>query len=82
MRRWKFEHRYVWERARGQIPRGYEVHHRNEDKLDNRIENLQLMRKRDHLVMHKLKYHTREERLRAEAMQARSYRARRRTERQ
>jgi hypothetical protein len=35
-------HRYVWELHNGPIPEGMEVDHKNQDKLDNRIENLRL----------------------------------------
>lgn len=51
----QFEHRRVWEDAHGPIPDGYCVHHRNHDKLDNRIENLQLMRITDHVRHHHAK---------------------------
>jgi len=37
------EHRLVWERAYGPIPPGYHIHHRNGDKLDNRLENPELL---------------------------------------
>ncbi len=51
---WQFEHRAVWESHNGPIPDGSEwvVHHLNGDKLDNRIENLQLMRRADHTSHH------------------------------
>lgn len=37
------EHRWVWEQANGPIPDGALVHHRNEVKTDNRLENLMLV---------------------------------------
>lgn len=36
-------HRLVWEAFNGPIPDGMQVNHINEDKMDNRVENLNLM---------------------------------------
>jgi hypothetical protein len=36
-------HRLVWESFNGPIPQGYVVDHKNGDKKDNRLENLQLL---------------------------------------
>lgn len=48
----RYQHRDVWEAHFGPIPPGYHVHHINEKKTDNRIENLQCMDGEDHLRMH------------------------------
>lgn len=45
-------HHYVWEKNYGSVPEGYALHHINFDKLDNRIENLQMMPKREHHKLH------------------------------
>ena len=41
-------HRDVWEYHKGKIPKGYDIHHKNRDKTDNRIENLELYTKSEH----------------------------------
>lgn len=46
------EHRLVWEAAHGPIPSGMQVHHKNGNKRDNRLENLELMTPRDHSEHH------------------------------
>jgi hypothetical protein len=51
-RRHAYEHRLVWERHHGSIPPGYHVHHKNGDRKDNRIENLELLAAFDHHSHH------------------------------
>lgn len=46
------EHRNVWIKYNGPIPKDYIIHHINEDKTDNRIENLQLMSRSEHIKLH------------------------------
>jgi hypothetical protein len=46
------EHLIAWEVANGPIPKGYQVHHINEVKTDNRIENLELKTVVDHVLHH------------------------------
>jgi len=48
----QYEHRYIWERAYGEIPIGYEIHHINGIKDDNRLENLELLTKAEHVQRH------------------------------
>ncbi len=46
----KLVHRLVWEAFNGPIPEGKEVNHIDEDKLNNRLENLNLMSRRENCL--------------------------------
>lgn len=49
----KMFHKLVWEDFYGcDVPDGYIIHHKNGNRLDNCILNLQLMRKSDHSIHH------------------------------
>ena len=41
-------HRAVWSRVHGPVPVGYEVHHINRERWDNRLANLELLTVSDH----------------------------------
>lgn len=50
---WEYEHRYVMEVALGRLLESDEVvHHINGDKLDNRLENLAVMTRSEHTLLH------------------------------
>lgn len=42
-KRLRMDHDVVWERVNGPIPEGFEIHHRDHNKLNNHISNLQLV---------------------------------------
>lgn len=48
----KSVHRLVWETFVGPITEGYDVHHKNGNKKDNRLENLCLIELHRHRKMH------------------------------
>lgn len=50
--RYAYEHHVVWWQHRGPIPDGYVVHHKNDDKRDNRLKNLELLLKDEHDRLH------------------------------
>lgn len=45
-------HRYIWEQANGEIPKGIIVHHEDEDYDNNELENLIAMSTKDHARLH------------------------------
>ena len=48
----RMEHNIVWEQHNGPIPTGFQVHHINHIKNDNRIENLELLTPLEHKRLH------------------------------
>ena len=54
-KRSQFLHVLIWEDFYNcKKPKGYVIHHKNGDPLDNCILNLQLMRMSDHIKLHKM----------------------------
>lgn len=45
-------HRWVWMNIHGAIPKGYHIHHKDEDKSNNDIINLELIERSRHLSIH------------------------------
>lgn len=46
------EHRFIWQLHNGPIPKGMVVHHKNGNKTDNRLDNLELMSLASHARLH------------------------------
>lgn len=49
---WGWQHRLVWQRANGVIASGDQIHHKNGDKTDNRLENLEIVAGAEHAEKH------------------------------
>lgn len=45
-------HRLLWEKAYGPIPKGHHIHHKDHNKLNNSLENLECLSHSDHLRLH------------------------------
>ncbi len=45
-------HRYIWEKMNGKIPNGYIVHHKDGNRDNNNMNNLQCMSLGDHTSLH------------------------------
>lgn len=48
----RYLHRQMWYDKHGTIPQGFQVHHLNHDSLDNRMENLGILGRREHMQLH------------------------------
>lgn len=49
----KFEHVLVWEAAHGRLPAEFQIHHRDFDKLNNALSNLQKVTPTEHSRIHR-----------------------------
>ena len=45
-------HVYIWEKVNGEKPEGFDIHHKDFDKRNYSIDNLELLTKSDHLRIH------------------------------
>lgn len=45
-------HREIWRTIHGEIPDGYDIHHKDENPLNNRPDNLVCLSKSDHAKLH------------------------------
>ena len=50
---WELRARAVWKSVNGPIPAGMGIHHRDGDKLNDSIENLEMVSKAEHLAIHR-----------------------------
>lgn len=41
-------HRYIWEKEVGPIPEGWDIHHKDEDKTHNELNNFECLPKAEH----------------------------------
>lgn len=47
------KHRYIWEKYKGEIPKGYVIHHKDGNKKNNTINNLECLGKIKHDKLNK-----------------------------
>lgn len=59
-RKGKRLHRAVWEYHNGEIPQGYDIHHKDHDRSNNQIDNLELLVRRQHHSRHSSEAEVRE----------------------
>lgn len=45
-------HNYNWEKVNGKIPSGYELHHKDLNKINNDVSNLMLVTPKEHTKIH------------------------------
>jgi len=45
-------HRAIWEFYKGEIPEGFCIHHKDHNKSNNKISNLEALSKSDHAKLH------------------------------
>ena len=50
---WEREHRVIFRTINGEIPSGFDIHHKDGNKLNNSIENLEMVGHSKHISEHK-----------------------------
>ena len=50
-------HRLEWVKHNGKIPKGYIIHHKDENKCNWNIENLEIIKRSDHVIKHQHNLH-------------------------
>lgn len=50
----KYLHRYVWEQTYGPIPKGMVIHHKDFNRGNWNLENLELLTRAEHMKRHKI----------------------------
>lgn len=66
---WRMRSVLTWEATHGPAPRGFLVHHRDRDTLNDRIENLCLLDRSQHLMEHRQEFEDRRKSAAAAALQ-------------
>lgn len=65
------EHRFVWEEDNGPVPVGHHIHHKDENKSNNSLSNLELLTHAEHNRRHHLgTHHSNETRAKMSASQS------------
>jgi len=49
---WIYRYQWVWIKNNGKIPDGYVIHHKNGIPFDDKLDNLELLKNRDHKLLH------------------------------
>lgn len=53
LNKWQYYSHYIWEKHNGKIPKGYLIHHKDKNPLNDNIENLEIMTRAEHLDEHR-----------------------------
>jgi hypothetical protein len=51
-KKWIFTHRKVAQKKYGELPKGFEIHHIDKNRENNRSDNLIILHKKDHKRLH------------------------------